>query len=62
MPFRIAVPLEIHMWRRRDTMAPSVTMPVLKRAKVEASGAGVIVIAEKKACPLLLGLLGSFPI
>src|ERR1035437_6680420 len=50
------------MRRRRDTTAPSATMPMLRRANVEGSGTDVIVIAEKVAVPLLFGWLGSFPI
>jgi hypothetical protein len=50
------------MRRRRDTTAPTATMPMLRRANVEGSGTDVIVIAEKVAVPLLFGWLGSFPI
>src|ERR1035437_2287073 len=48
--------------RRRDTTAPSVTMPMLRRASVEGSGTDDIPIFWKFADPELPGFEESFTI
>ena len=54
--------MEYQMRRRRDTTAPSVTMPMLRRTNVEGSGTDDILIFPKAADPELRGFEGSFTI